>query len=182
MKHMLVSIPLSLPNLSSFLLFLSPLLLISFQHWILQHLQTVPQSKELLLWHTQDETQQSKCLSAVRIFYPEYFSGTICPTLTIFGMCVRLGLRCACWILGIQITWYTWVMVSWPQFKIHIQIPSDRLRRAYVVQYCSGYCKSENLRGSSRVLWGYSAVTACTVAPVTVASEYPQRYQYSNLQ
>ena len=31
-----------------------------------------------------------------------------------------------------------------------------------------------------RVLWGYSAATACAVAPVTVASEYPQRY--SNLQ
>ena len=37
-----------------------------------------------------------------------------------------------------------------------------------IMQYCCGYCKLE-------YLWGYSAATSCTVAPVTVATEYHQR-------
>ena len=52
---------------------------------------------------------------------------------------------------------------------IHIQIRSDWLRGSHITQYRCGYCKSEYLR----VLWAYSAATGCTVAPVTVASEYP---------
>ena len=51
----------------------------------------------------------------------------------------------------------------------HIQIPPDQLRGSHKIQYRCGCCKSGV---PLRVLWGYSAATACTVASVTVMSEY----------
>ena len=50
---------------------------------------------------------------------------------------------------------------------------SDRLRGSHITQYCCDYCQ---VAVPLRVLWGYSAATACVVASqpfVTVALEYP---------